>query len=243
MMEGAFVLADLSELAANEGIRMRRRCFLQVVLTGAGGLYLGGCRSGASGRVVQSGDAQMVGSHQAGSETYKPLVDESVAKLLGRHCQAPGPMIPAAYGPLPPKRICFLCVENKSAEEIGDFRDQLYQTIDSKIVESGTFQPISKRFVDAGLTQMRMRPDQLLLPENMRMFAGVMEQQGQPFDYLLYATITSGTTRENKDYQREYLLTLEMLHVQTGAYDKQSATLTKAYHHSRWSRFKMNPFK
>ena len=221
---------------------MRRRSFLQLSVAGFGSLYLSGCRSGASGRVVQPGDNQMVGSHQAGSETYKPLVDESVAKLLGRNCQVVQNQM-AAYGPLPPKRICFLCVENKSAEEIGDFKDQLYQTIDTKIVESGTFQPISKRFVDAGLSQARMRPDQLMLPENMRIFAGVMEQQGQPFDYLLYATITSGTTRENKDYQREYLLTLEMVHLQTGAYDKQSATLTKAYHHSRWSRFVSNPFK
>jgi hypothetical protein len=218
---------------------MRRRCFLRLSLAGISGLYLTGCRGGASGRVVQPGDNQMVGSHQAGSETFKPLVDEAVARLLSRNCQ----VVQTAYGPMPPKRICFLCVENKSAEELGDFRDQLYQTIDTKIVESGTFQPVSKRFVDAGLTQMRMRPDQLMLPENMRMFAGVMEQQGQPFDYLLYATITSGTTRENKDYQREYLLTLEMVHLQSGAYDKQSATLTKAYHHSRWSRFVSNPFK
>ncbi len=29
-----------------------------------------------------------------------------------------------------------------------------------------------------------------------------MEQQGQTFDFLLlYATLTSGTTRENKDYR------------------------------------------
>jgi hypothetical protein len=218
---------------------MHRRSFLKLSLAGIGGLYLSGCRGGASGRVVQPADSQMVGSHQAGSETYKPLVDESVARLLARSCQ----VIPAAYGPAPPKRICFLCVENKSAEEIGDFKDQLYQTIDTRIVESGTFQPISKRFVDAGLAQTRMRPDQLMLPENMRIFAAVMEQQGQPFDYVLYATITSGTTRENKDYQREYLLTLEMVHLQSGTYSKESATLTKAYHHSRWSRFVKNPFK
>ena len=218
---------------------MRRRLFLQLSVASIGGLCLSGCRGGASGRVVQPGDNQMVGSHKAGSETYKPLVDESVAKLLGRNCQ----VVQTAYGPMPPKRICFLCVENKSVEEIGDFKDQLYQTIDTKIVESGTFHPISKRFVDAGLAQMRMRPDQLMLPENMRMFAAIMEQQGQPFDYLLYATITTGTTQENKDYQREYLLTLEMVHLQTGTYDKQSATLTKAYHHSRWSRFVSNPFK
>ena len=187
----------------------------------------------------------MVGSHAAGGETYKPLIDEAVAKLLSRH--GPPPHMLASQGGPPPgvvARVCFVAVENKSAEEIGDFKDQIYQQIDSRILDSRVFQSISKRFVDAGLSQVRIRPDQLFVPENMRIFAAIMEQQGQPFDYLLYATITSGTTRENKDYQRDYLLTLEMVNVQNGEYDKQSATLSKGYHHSRWSRFaSTNPFK
>ena len=64
-----------------------------------------------------------------------------------------------------------------------------------------------------------------------------MEQQGQPFDALLYATVTTGTTRENKDSQRDYMLTLEMIDVQTGQYDKQVATLSKGYYHSRPSKW------
>ncbi len=63
-----------------------------------------------------------------------------------------------------------------------------------------------------------------------------MEQASQPFDYLLYAKLTSGTTRTNKDYQRDYLLTLELLNVHTGDYDKESETISKGYHHSRLSR-------
>ena len=55
-------------------------------------------------------------------------------------------------------RICFVGVENKSAEEIGDFKDQLYQVIDSRILESHVFQPISQRFVEAGLMEARLRP-------------------------------------------------------------------------------------
>jgi hypothetical protein len=75
-----------------------------------------------------------------------------------------------------------------------------------------------------------------MVPSNMRMFVAVMEQNGQPFDYLLYATITSGTTHENKDYQRDYLLTMELIDVHNGQYDKQSATLSKGYYHSRITR-------
>ena len=63
-----------------------------------------------------------------------------------------------------------------------------------------------------------------------------MEQAGQTFDFLLYATLTSGTTRENQNYQSDYLLTMEMIKVRTGDYDKQSATLTKGYYQTRLGR-------
>ena len=77
----------------------------------------------------------------------------------------------------------------------------------------------------------------------MRMFVGLMEQQGQPFDYLLFAKLTSGTTRENRNYQRDYDLTLELVNIHTGEQDKQLATLSKGYYHSRTSRaFSVWPF-
>ena len=55
------------------------------------------------------------------------------------------------------------CVENKSSEEIGDFKEQIYQLIDSRISESrGTFSLINRRAVDAALRQTSLRPDELL---------------------------------------------------------------------------------
>jgi hypothetical protein len=217
---------------------MDRRCFLRFGLIGFA-TVAAGCRGKQFARVSQPGDADMVASHQAGAETFKPLTEEAVAKLLGRHCspfQQASFVAGAEQLPAPGMRICFVCVENKSAEEIGDFKEQLYQIIDSKILESRMFQPVSKRYVDAALRETRLRPDALFIPENMRMFTAFLEQQGQPFDYLLYATITSGTTRENHEFQRDYLLTLEMVNVHNGEYDKQSATLSKTYHKSRIGR-------
>jgi hypothetical protein len=186
----------------------------------------------------------MVGSHSAGAETFNPLIDQALAELLGRHAPV-GQTVSHAPGQIGPGKlaICFVGVENRSAEELGDFKDQIYQQIDTQIVQSGVFHPISKRFVDAGLFQTRLRPDSLFVPANMQMFTATMQQMGHPFDYLLYATITSGTTTDNHSYQRDYLLTMEMVDVRTGQYDKQSAKLRKGYHRTRVGKWrKYNPF-
>ena len=203
-----------------------------------------GCRSVQYARIMTPGEDGMTGSHQAGQETFCPLVEEAVSKLLGRHAEPPPSLGPeaAAVGaePLPPpvRRICFVAVENKSAEEIGDFKERIYEIIDARILDSRVFVPVHRRYVDPGLRDSRLRPDQLLVPDTMRAFAAMMESQGQPIDYLLYATLTSGTTRENRDYERSYRLTMELIDVRTGTYDKQSADLVKGYHHSRLSRWR-----
>jgi hypothetical protein len=223
--------------------RLGRRGFLRCGLASLAlpVLAAAGCRSVQFARVMKPGEDAMIGSHQAGQETFTPLVNDAVAKLLARHVDAAVQQVSheegSEPGPPPARRICFVGVENKSAEDIGDFKEQIYQSIDSRILESSVFQSVNRRFVDAGLRDTRMRPDQLLVPENMRAFSGHMEQQGQPIDYLLYATITSGTTRENRKYQRDYVLTLELVEVGTGNYDKQSAELSKGYHHSRLGRW------
>ncbi len=220
---------------------MNRRSFLAA----AGGLAsslcaaaLTGCRGHQFGHVIQKNQPDLVGSHAAGAEVFHPLVEEAVAKLLARQTV---PVSEASYPGaevLPtPKSICFVGVENKSLEELGDFKDQIYQQIDTMLVQSAVFQPISRRVMEAALRETRLRPDSLLVPENMRTFAGILEQQGQPLHYLLYATITSGTTVRNQSQQRDYLLTLEMVNVRTGAYDKQSAEISKGYHKSRLGQF------
>jgi hypothetical protein len=216
---------------------MNRRKFLVragVVLLGGAGLGLAGCRGNEYAHVLKDTHSDMVGSHSAGAETFKPLIDEAVGKLLARQSH----VVPAGGVPEPmPKRICFVGVENKSAEELCDFKDQIVEVIDNRIVESKVFQPLSRRFVEAGLREARVRPDELFLPINQRRFQAVMEQQGQPFDYLLFASLTSGTTRNNGDYQRDYLLTLEMVNIHTGEPDKESATLRKGYHTSRLGKW------
>lgn len=216
---------------------MDRRQFLGWLGASGWGVLLG-CRGTQYAHVLKSEDKDMIGSHTAGAETWEPLIQQTVGQLLGRQS-----MIVQTSGtePFPPpkKRICFVGVENKSAEELGDFKEQIYQKIDTCINESDAFEVIHRKYVEAGLKQCGLRPEDLFVPHNRRLFTTAMEHMQQPFDYLLYATITSGTTRSNqKDYQRDYLLTLELIHMETGKSDKESAELRKGYHKSRLGRLK-----
>lgn len=227
---------------------MNRRHFLR---TGAMGLLSVaalaqvGCRSNQTAQVMKPGDKNLVGSHAAGQETYSPLVDSAVANLLARHSQGIQPVGFIQGAPQnAPVRICFVGVKNDSIEEMGDFKEQIYQQIDSRILQAQVYQSINRRYVQAGLERCRLRPDELLVPQNMRIFTQTMEQMQQPFDFLLYATLTSGTTRDNRNYQRSYLMTLEMINVHNGQYDKESAEIDKKYNVSTVAKLKgLNPFK
>ena len=227
---------------------MDRRTFLTTASQLAAMLtvpFFAGCRGHRYGHVLKSDEADLVGSHAAGAEVFNPLIDEAVAKLLGRQSMVVQEVTFSGEGELPaPRTVCFMGVENKSIEELGDFKEQIYQQIDTLLVQSEMFRPVSRRVVEAALRETRMRPDALLIPENMRLFAGLLERQGQPIHYLLFATVTSGTTVRNQSEQRDYLLTLEMVNVRTGDYDKQSAKISKGYHASRAGKFwHYNPLK
>ena len=222
---------------------MERREFLQfgsVAMT-CGLTMLAGCRGHQYGHIVADNQADMVGSHTAGAATFNPLIDQSGAKLLGRQ---EAQLHMASTGGQPAmKHICFIGVENLSAEEIGDFRDQIYEQIDSQILQAPGFAMINRRFVDAALYETRLRPDELFLEQNRQIFTAALQQQSQPFDYMLFARLTSGTTQSNHDTQRDYLLTLELVNIQTGQYDKESAKIRKGYHHSRAGKLRnYNPF-
>ena len=207
---------------------MNRRAFFCTLWGTA--LGAAGCRTVQKGKVMTPDQHDAVGSHAAGAEVYKPLIEDALGKLLARHVPT---VQPVGVAQPAPKKIVFVGLENKSSEELGDFKDQIVQVIDTKINQSGVFQQVSGRFVDAGLRATRLRPDELFLPANQRTFLAAMESQGQPFDYLLFANLTSGTTRDNSATQKDYLLTLELVNLQTGAPDKESANIRKGYHKKR----------
>jgi hypothetical protein len=200
-----------------------------------------GCRGHQYAHLLRPDQPDMVGSHAAGSEVYDPLVEEAVARLLASCAGIPVHSV-STNGNDAIGKVCFVGVENKSAEELGDFKDQIYQMIDGQINQSANFEAVSKRMVDAALIETRLRPDSLLVPSNMQLFTAVLQRQGQPIDYLLYATLTSGTTAKNSSTQRDYLLTLEMVDTRTGNYTKEQAQIRKGYHRSPLGRMANSGF-
>ncbi|MCA9140520.1 MAG: penicillin-binding protein activator LpoB [Planctomycetales bacterium] len=205
-----------------------------------------GCAGRQYGHLLASNDKDLVGSHAAGAATWNPLVEESVAKLLSRCPPAVQPVGFESHGDVPidlsvvnsalaggPATVCFVGIENKSAEDLGDFKDQLFEQIDSQINGNSEFRGISHRLVQTALNETRLRPDSLFLPANRDAFAAVLGKAGSPVDYLLFANITSGTTDRNKTSQRDYTLTLEMVNVHTGDFLKESAKVRKGYSKTR----------
>jgi len=190
-----------------------------------------GCRNRQKAHVLSQNDKDMVGSHTAGAETWKPLIDESVCRLLAKSSstvhQASHTTLNGQGGPA--RSVCFVGVENRSSEEIGDFKEQIYEHIDSLISQDPQFRMISRRYVEAAMSECRCRPETLVLPAKQRELQAALERAEQPFDYLLFASVTSGTTTSNGDYQRDYLLTLELLDIHTGESQKDSAMLRKGY--------------
>jgi len=214
-------------------IQGRRYCSLLLLAS-----MLLGCRGRQYAHVLDHDDQDLVGSHEAGAETWKPLIDESVAKMLGRACSDIRTVSYTSEHGTPVRRVCFVGVENRSSEPVGDFKEQIYEHIDSIIGQSEQFHMISRRYVEAAMLDCRCEPASLVLPEKQRQLQAALEKREQPFDFILFAKITSGTTRSNKDYQRDYLLTLELLDIHSGDSLKESAMLRKGYHKSKFAAFR-----
>ena len=196
----------------------------------------GGCRGFQYGHLVRGDKQDMVGSHSAGAAVYKPLVDESVAKLLGRCEVSPASALVGADGMPLPRSVFFVGVENASAEELGDFKEHIYELIDTKVGGSPSFAPVSRRVANVAFSETTLRPDELIIPRNMQLFTSVLQREGQPVDYLLFAKITTGTTERNSSSQRDYLLTLEMIDTRSQQSVKELAEIRKGYHQSPWGR-------
>lgn len=184
---------------------------------------------------MHNNEMDKVGSDQAGAEVYNPMVRHAVGKLLSRAAVEPIRQVGFEQGmtAMPPKRkVCFISLENASMEELGDFKEHIKTAILEGISQSDQFEIVSDRAVTAGLRALNYRPDDLFMKENMMMFTSAMGSGGNPVDYLLFAKITSGTTQDNKDMQRDYKLSLELVDTQTFVPIIESMPMRKEYSRS-----------
>ena len=184
---------------------------------------------------MHNNEADKVGSNRAGAEVYNPMVRSATCKLLAQAAGQPIQQVGYPSGPVFPtakRKVCFIALENKSMEELGDFKDHIATAIREEISLSDQFEIVSDRAVTAGLRALSLRADDLFMEENRRMFTNAMGRGGTPVDYLLFGTITSGTTESNRDMQRDYKLTLELIDTQTFVPILVSTPMRKEYNNS-----------
>ncbi|MGQ9589513.1 MAG: penicillin-binding protein activator LpoB [Planctomycetota bacterium] len=183
-------------------------------------LLAASCRT-PEGRVMEDSEQDYVGARAAGAETFERLIAGTVNKLLEGQTAAR-----TATGRL---SIAVLPVENASGEELGDWQEQIYDLIATSINTSDRYQMINRRFVEAALREGRLRSTELFLPEKRREFLRILEVSKSPADFLLFPKLTSGTTQGEGVRQRNYLLTLDLVDVHTGAFQSVAEKVRKAY--------------
>ncbi len=193
---------------------------IATVVTAVALAFVWGC--GPQGRIKGEDEGSLVGARSAGAGTYNDLVSQSVEKLMAR-LSAPS----AAEGK---KLVCFVDIENRSAEELAENREALYEQIDTIIVESGTYASISRRYVEAALRKTGLRSEEIFLADGRSKFMSVLGESGLTPDYLLWGKITTLSTSGSTVREREYLLTMELVNAKTGLTEaKTTSKVRKEY--------------
>ncbi len=173
-----------------------------------------------TGRIISADEPTLVGSRSAGADVYNRLIDETLRKLL-EQSKGSGQSR---------KTICFVDLENKGAEELGENKAAIYEQIDTIIVESGVYANVSRRYVEAALRQTGLRPDEIFLGQGRQQFMLVLGGQGVTPDYLLWGTLTNLSTDGVNLREREYMLTMELVNAHTGLTEaKKSSKMRKEY--------------
>ncbi|MFI5401504.1 MAG: penicillin-binding protein activator LpoB [Planctomycetota bacterium] len=180
-----------------------------------------GCNN-PKGRVKSGDEGDLVGSKTAGAETYNALIEEATRKLLNAEA--------ARFPDGSVRKICFVGIENKSAEELGDIRDSTNEIIETVLFQAKRYDMIGQRYVTHVLQVTGMRAEDVFLQEGLEKFVSVLRKEGQDPDYLLWAIYTSLSTTGEKERQRDYLLTLELTDARSGRLmQKETAKVRKAY--------------
>jgi len=168
----------------------------------------------------------LVGDKRAGAATYDRLMKQSVEKMLGWYVDE---VLRGSISTNPKMKVAFAGFQNKGAEELGEWRDDLTIKINTMISESNAFTSISPRYVAEALRATNLSVDNLFLPPKRREFLAALERSDNPAQALVFATLTRGTTGQDNLAQANYRLTLEMVDSETGVSKSFDAVVRKEY--------------
>ena len=186
-----------------------------------------GCRSGPTGRVQDPGEPVGVDVHGAGVDILDPMMKKGVEEILSA---AQGALAGSAERP----RLIFAGIENNSDERLGEKREYLYDTVDTIVGQFGTFDMVSRTFVENMLSQMGQQPRvELLIDPKMRRAVVERFEQAEGRDYVryvLWGKFNNATSEVGADAtEKKYALVLELVDVKTGAGQKRQVFGRKAY--------------
>jgi len=187
------------------------------------GLGGSGC-TGPTARMKGEDEGTLVDVRRGGAETYKKLIRDTVVALLDEHRLL---LQGAAEKPL----VAFVGVENRSSEELGEFRSAMNNEITTALVNSRYYSMLSMRAVDAAKREANIRSiDDLATARGREAFISVLNRDGQPARYLLAGEVTTMTSRGSGEKERIYQLTLQMWDSSSGVIQSQKTEeVRKAY--------------
>ncbi|MHC4223833.1 MAG: hypothetical protein ACYSX0_16460 [Planctomycetota bacterium] len=175
-----------------------------------------------AGRIKTGDEGDLVGSSTAGSATYNQLIGNATRKLLDS--------VVAKQTGNELMKIAFIGIENRGAEELGDIREATNQAIENVIFKAKRFDMIAQRYVSHALKATGMRAEDLMLKGGREEFMGILREDGQTPDFMLWAIYTTLSTKGEFERQRDYLLTLELLDASSGRIvEKETERVRKAY--------------
>ena len=176
-------------------------------------------------RIRGADEESLVGDRRAGAAVYRTVIDQALIELSTKYrAQIRNDLDQSRI------KVAFMGIDNRTNEELGAWRDQINDIINSALNESGDFLDISfEYYVVPALRRASVNKEDLVLPADYRRFAEVLEASGRPLDALLYGRLSQGDTRSGNLTQSDYLLTFELMNPLNGTRLNATGELSKEY--------------
>lgn len=187
----------------------------KTILVALAAAFLAAGCTGPSARVKSGDEGDLVDTTKGGTETYKELIRKGTSELLSEHRLTLGNAAERVM-------VAFVGVENRSSEELGEFRASMNNEIETVLVNSRLYAMISMNAIDAAKRQSNLRNiSDLTTGEPRAAFLSVLNKDGQAPQYILFGEVTSMTSRGNDASERTYQLKLQMMDSSNGIIQSQ----------------------